>query len=662
MGKNSNQTKYSEQRKKRLFTTENALCASVFLFFLAVYTMTLCPTIFWWDSAEFVAAIASLGIPHPPSFPLYILLGKVFSFLPLKVNFQGESFFSLPFNLNILSGIFSALSLAIFFLLFLKISRTFFSELVKNERLFIFSSILLLLVAGLNHASWIQGVRAEVYSLNGLIFVFLFFCGLNFLEESNHHQKNLRWLYLFFFIIGLGMGNHNVTLISIFPAFIFLFVSYDFHKFLKLKNLGGFLLFFLLGCSIYLYLPFRAVNFPALNWGNPVNLEGTLTSALALKSVKQIGFALNYTLWERTKDVWLMIYSQFTFLPFLLSLTGLIFLLKKNFKLFVFLALLIIGNCSTIIVLPSEFISTSSDFQGYVLPTIFSFAFLFGLGVLFILKKVNQWVKKKEFSPGFRKSLVVVFSSFFFSISILPFLTFYRLADLSKNDLAYRYGKGVLSQVKRNAVLFIDNPNLYFILCALKYGEGYRKDIAVLDRGLLRSQWNFQQESRNYPELFSGIHSDLRGEDLFLTLMSKSLRRNMAVYMEFTERDSDLVDLLSPAGYLFKVEKEIIPKLSDDLLAKQKEFENKCFLNKEEKTFENDIDAQRVFALSFYRLGLFYEWKGMTSIALDKFAQVRKIDPENEGLLLKIKKLEELKALSGPSHPDSFPLPGKPSG
>ena len=55
----------------------------IFGIFLIIYWRTCCPTIFWWDSAEFVTVIATLGIPHPPSFPLYILLGKVFSFLPL---------------------------------------------------------------------------------------------------------------------------------------------------------------------------------------------------------------------------------------------------------------------------------------------------------------------------------------------------------------------------------------------------------------------------------------------------------------------------------------------------------------------------------------------------------------------------------------------------
>lgn len=602
----------------------------IFAFFLLIYWRTCCPTVFWWDSAEFVAAVAILGIPHPPSFPLYILVGKLFSFLPL---------FSLSFKLNFLSGVFAALSLSFFALLLLKLFRTFFSGLTGDTKMLFIVLIMTLFVAGLNFAFWIQGIRAEVYSLNGLIFILLFYCGLNHIAEEKNHQKNPRWLYLFFFIFGLGMASHNVTLLSTLPAFIYLFVSYDTFGLLKPKSLGAFLIFFLLGCSIYLYLPLRALNSPALNWGNPASLEKVVTSALALKSVKQIGLTLNYTLVERIKDAWIMIYSQFTFLPFLLSLTGFFFLLRKHFKLFIFFLLLILGNSATIIILPSEFISTSLDFQGYILPVIFSFAFMFGVGILFLLKSINEWIVRSNFSSGFNKSLKIVFSIFFFSISLLPFLTFYRLADLSKNDLAYKYGKAVLSPLERNAVVFIDNPNLYFILSALRYGEGYRRDVAVLDRSLLQAEWNCQQERKNYPKLFSDIKADLRGEYLFLSLMTQGLNRNFPVYMEYTERDSELVNFLSPAGHLYRLGKRFSTELSPELLKKQRDFESSFYSRKEDKIFQRDVDALRMFVYITYRWGLYYEQRGMFKDALRNFSSALELDSSSSELQVKVERL-----------------------
>src|SRR4030042_6346262 len=100
---------------KNLFGKKTWLIALfIFGIFLLIYWRTCCRTVFWWDSAEFAAAVATSGIPHPPGFPLYMLTGKVFSLLP---------FFSLAFKLNLLSGVLCALSLGILYLLFLKFCR-----------------------------------------------------------------------------------------------------------------------------------------------------------------------------------------------------------------------------------------------------------------------------------------------------------------------------------------------------------------------------------------------------------------------------------------------------------------------------------------------------------------------------------------------------------
>ncbi|MBI3963652.1 MAG: DUF2723 domain-containing protein, partial [Candidatus Kerfeldbacteria bacterium] len=47
-----------------------------------LYLFSLAPGIGPEDAGEFVTAAATLGIPHPPGFPLYVLLGFPFTHLP----------------------------------------------------------------------------------------------------------------------------------------------------------------------------------------------------------------------------------------------------------------------------------------------------------------------------------------------------------------------------------------------------------------------------------------------------------------------------------------------------------------------------------------------------------------------------------------------------
>ena len=82
-----------------------------FAIILAVYLFTLCPSIYLEDSAEYVTVAATLGIPHPPGYPLYVLLGKLFTFIPLG---------SLAWRVNLMSAFFGALTCAFFFLIMQK--------------------------------------------------------------------------------------------------------------------------------------------------------------------------------------------------------------------------------------------------------------------------------------------------------------------------------------------------------------------------------------------------------------------------------------------------------------------------------------------------------------------------------------------------------------
>jgi len=50
---------------------------------LVLYLLTLAPSTAMWDTSEYIAAAYTLGLPHPPGNPLFVILGRVFSILPI---------------------------------------------------------------------------------------------------------------------------------------------------------------------------------------------------------------------------------------------------------------------------------------------------------------------------------------------------------------------------------------------------------------------------------------------------------------------------------------------------------------------------------------------------------------------------------------------------
>src|SRR3990170_8175253 len=79
----------------------------VFCVSFTVYLLTLAPTIYIEDAAEFAAAVPTLGITHPSGFPLYMLLGKLFTILvPI-----GE----MAFRVNLFSAATVSLALVVFY-------------------------------------------------------------------------------------------------------------------------------------------------------------------------------------------------------------------------------------------------------------------------------------------------------------------------------------------------------------------------------------------------------------------------------------------------------------------------------------------------------------------------------------------------------------------
>src|SRR3954465_6397313 len=82
--------------------------AAAALAVLALYVITLAPSTAMWDTSEYIAAAYTMGLPHPPGNPFFIILGRVFSLLPIAG--------SVAARINVLAALCSALAAGIWFL------------------------------------------------------------------------------------------------------------------------------------------------------------------------------------------------------------------------------------------------------------------------------------------------------------------------------------------------------------------------------------------------------------------------------------------------------------------------------------------------------------------------------------------------------------------
>src|SRR6267142_3637569 len=73
-----------------------------------LYLITLSPTTAMWDTSEYIAAAYTMGLPHPPGNPMFILIGRVFSLLPIAG--------SIAARINVLAAICSAIAAGMWFL------------------------------------------------------------------------------------------------------------------------------------------------------------------------------------------------------------------------------------------------------------------------------------------------------------------------------------------------------------------------------------------------------------------------------------------------------------------------------------------------------------------------------------------------------------------
>lgn len=200
------------------------------------------------DSGEFLAAAARLGVAHPPGYPLLVLLGHVFSWLPIG---------PLPFRINFVAVVSGALAVGFICATALRLGATQIGAIIAG------------LAIGLNPLFWEWSLTIEAFPLNNLLASALVYCLVRWDDEPSRP----RFLVAAALCGGLAAANH-LTIIFLVP--LVAFVLWRNGPALRVATLLACVVAVVVGLLPYLYIPWAAARHPLVNWGNISSASGLL--------------------------------------------------------------------------------------------------------------------------------------------------------------------------------------------------------------------------------------------------------------------------------------------------------------------------------------------------------------------------------------------------
>ncbi len=557
-----------------------------------IYLFTLAPSVTQIDSGELATVQAILGIAHPTGYPLFTITGHLFSLIPLP--------FSTIYQLNLLAALYCSAGVAVFVYtakLLLdnidsfktktqpekpkktaqkkakkektkKIEVT--SSQVINETVKYIAAVSAGIMLALSRTFWSQSTSTEVYSLHILLInLIILFLVKAYLAGNDDESGKLKPWSIFAGLLALGFTNHMTTLMII-PGVAYLFFDKYGLSANSFKKIGLMLLvFFPVLILVYLYLPLRASQSPALNWGNPIDFERFIRHVTG-KQYQVWLFSSTEAAIKQLKYFIETLPGQY-YLSLIVSAIGIFVSFKLAKKLFVFLM---------ITFLFTVFYSINyeiHDIDTYFLLAYISLAFFAMFGVIKTITFIQR--KREKYALPAAIVVIVILAQTYFNFGKVNQSNVYTFED---------YTKSILSSVPENSVIFSYQWD-YFVSASYYFRlvENFRKDVVVVDKELLRRSWYLDQLNKNYPFLFKGMQKTVnefkealkpfeRGENynpqllemLYRRLMTELVATNVkerAFYVapELFESEMQRKEFMLPNGYalvpdlfLFKVVNE----------------------------------------------------------------------------------------------------------
>lgn len=436
-----------------------------------IYCLTLSPTVNPGDSGDFLTAICTFSLSHPPGFPLYLLLGKGFSLLPIPIGFAAK--------VNLFSAFCDSVAAILVLLTTLEYCGSVGAALFAGC-LFAFSPVV-----------WQYAISAEVFALNNLFVALLWY-----LLILSINSRKTKYVYGIALAFGFGLSNHPILIFVGIPVLLTaLWLERNtFCRGYKLLTVAGLIA---MGLSPYVTLLWRTGAGAVIPWGNLEIVSGFLNYVLrrqygtfslypnlaAISLLDQLSFF--------SKEV---IFRQLLPPGFLLALLGLaVGLRKKRHPKQVFLwvslaSAVVYFYVFYIYSLVPEVSEVTKTIQLRFLQTlVISMAIWAGAGA-WAFFGWRSW-SQKWISGGLAVCV---------GIQVVIGIQVERGKDRS---LIYTYAQKYLKGLPVRSLLLLGGDTEVNSVNYLQSCEGQRKDVFVFPRDILVDDWRVEMLKRAHPEV-----------------------------------------------------------------------------------------------------------------------------------------------------------------
>ncbi len=465
---------------------------ATFMMSFVIYLRTLAPTVTFEDSGELIAAAANLGIPHEPGYPLFTMLGHIFTYLP---------FGNIAYRVNVMSAFFSALGgLFIAWAFVLWAEYVFQKTMISLSKSLLYASAFSTGILGtLSGEAWEQAVITEVYGLHTFFVGLLIWLTALWARQFDEEGKR-RLYYLICFSSGLALTNHP-TSILLFPVLLGFVVLTDWKFVFRLEMIWKGTLFILAGLIPFLYLPLASLRDPLPDWGDPETW--TNFWRVVMRHQYQLGDTQSWAKFIPELKAYFSLSGEqwnISFLIFLVVGVGYIIKNHRSFFYWILLFLFFVGPLTTFLTnfpvtggLPFVNAENRALVSVFYIPSHLLIALVTGFGIFGLFNfLLNSWPDKM------RVVLIV----------ILPlglcFQNFKNL-NLSEYYFAEDYVENIFSVADSNSLVLVNWDPHSFPLIYYQSVEHRREDIFVVDQELLRRSWYIKALRKHHPRNMDGI-------------------------------------------------------------------------------------------------------------------------------------------------------------